>query len=138
MDLVWISSEQVADLRELTGSRCVPADVALRARIVLWSAEGQRRIAELAGVTPVTVDRCTARYAERGRPDWMLPLTFDATEKRWWSVTLFVLIERHRQCFERIQVSIHNPRLVMWHVRVECSGVLSGLAVSPCGLRFEP
>ena len=46
----------------------VPADVALRTRIVLWSAEGRRRkdIAELAGVVPRTVDRCKARYAQRG------------------------------------------------------------------------
>ncbi|WP_432984790.1 helix-turn-helix domain-containing protein [Streptomyces sp. CA-135486] len=42
--------------------------MALRARIVLWSGEGRRRkdIAELAGVAPLTVDRCKARYAERG------------------------------------------------------------------------
>lgn len=63
-----LSSEQIAELRELAGSRDVPADVARRARIVLWSGEGQRRkdIAELAGVAPLTVDRCKARYAERG------------------------------------------------------------------------
>lgn len=41
--------------------------MALRARIVLWSAEGRRRkdIAELAGVAALTVDRCKALYAER-------------------------------------------------------------------------
>lgn len=63
-----LSSEQMAELRELARSRDVPADVALRARIVLWSGEGRRRkdIAELAGVAPLTVDRCKARYAERG------------------------------------------------------------------------
>lgn len=63
-----LSSEQMAELRELAGSRDVPAVVALRARIVLWSAEGWRRkdIAELAGVAPLTVDRCKSRYAERG------------------------------------------------------------------------
>jgi transposase len=63
-----LSSEQMAELRELAGSRDVPAVVALRARVVLWSAEGRRRkdIAELAGVAPLTVDRCKARYAERG------------------------------------------------------------------------
>ncbi|WP_129306238.1 helix-turn-helix domain-containing protein [Streptomyces sp. L2] len=63
-----LSSEQMAELRELAGARDVPADVALRARIVLWSGEGRRRkdIAELAGVAPLTVDRCKARYAERG------------------------------------------------------------------------
>ncbi|MFF1605871.1 hypothetical protein ACFVYV_52765 [Streptomyces mirabilis] len=59
-----LSSEQTAELRGLAGSRDVPADVALRARIVLWSGEGRRRkdIAELAGVAPLTVDRCKARY----------------------------------------------------------------------------
>ncbi|MFF4094666.1 IS630 family transposase [Streptomyces sp. NPDC001834] len=63
-----LSSEQMAELRKLAASRDVPADVALRARIVLWSGEGRRRkdIAELAGVAPLTVDRCKARYAERG------------------------------------------------------------------------
>ncbi|MFD9286555.1 hypothetical protein ACFWD7_57445 [Streptomyces mirabilis] len=63
-----LSSEQMAELRELAGARDVPADVALRARIVLWSGEGRRRkdVAELAGVAPLTVDRCKARYAERG------------------------------------------------------------------------
>ncbi|WP_246040729.1 helix-turn-helix domain-containing protein [Streptomyces cadmiisoli] len=65
---VHLTSEQMAELRELAGSRDVPADVALRARIVLWSGEGRRRkdIAELAGVAPLTVDRCKTRYAERG------------------------------------------------------------------------
>jgi transposase len=63
-----LSSEQMDDLRELATSRHVSADVALRARIVLWSAAGVRRkdIAELAGVVPVTVDRCKARYAAQG------------------------------------------------------------------------
>ena len=63
-----LSSEQMVELRELAGSRDVSAVVALRARIVLWSGEGRRRrdIAELAGVAPLTVDRCKARYAERG------------------------------------------------------------------------
>ncbi|MFI6723691.1 helix-turn-helix domain-containing protein, partial [Streptomyces atratus] len=63
-----LSSEQMADLRELANSRHVTADLALRARIVLWSGEGRRRkeIAELAGVSPVTVDRCKARYAAQG------------------------------------------------------------------------
>jgi len=63
-----LSSEQLAELRELAGSRDVPSDVALRARIVPWSGEGRRRkdIAELAGVAPLTVDRCKTRYAERG------------------------------------------------------------------------
>ncbi|TKA09717.1 IS630 family transposase, partial [Actinacidiphila oryziradicis] len=45
--------EQIAELRELVNSRDVPAVVATRARIVLWSGEGRRRkdVAELAGVS---------------------------------------------------------------------------------------
>lgn len=48
-----LSSEQIADLREVANARHVSADVALRARIVLWSGEGRRRkgIAELGGET---------------------------------------------------------------------------------------
>ncbi|MGW5942651.1 helix-turn-helix domain-containing protein [Streptomyces celluloflavus] len=63
-----LSTEQLDALRELAASRHVSGDVALRARIVLWSGEGRRRkdIAELAGVSPVTVDRCKARYAAHG------------------------------------------------------------------------
>ncbi|MFD8463414.1 hypothetical protein [Streptomyces antimycoticus] len=50
------SSEQMAELRELAGSRDVPAVVVVRMRIVLWSAEGPRRkdSAELAGAAPLT------------------------------------------------------------------------------------
>ncbi|MEU6231276.1 helix-turn-helix domain-containing protein [Streptomyces sp. NPDC047042] len=44
------------------------ADVAVRARIVLWVGEGRRRkdIAELAGVSARTVDRTRVRYEEHG------------------------------------------------------------------------
>jgi len=60
--------ERAAELRELANSWDVPADMATRARIVLWSAEGRRRkdIAELLGVSLPTVDRWKARYAQRG------------------------------------------------------------------------
>ncbi|MEW1655575.1 helix-turn-helix domain-containing protein [Streptomyces sp. NPDC093707] len=60
--------EQAAELRELVGSRDVPADIAARGRIVLWAAEGRRRkdIAELLGVSLPTVDRWKRRYAEHG------------------------------------------------------------------------
>ncbi|WP_327249912.1 IS630 family transposase [Streptomyces sp. NBC_01320] len=60
--------EQAAELRELVSSRDVPADIATRGRIVLWSAEGRRRkdIAELLGVSLPTVDRWKRRYAEHG------------------------------------------------------------------------
>ncbi|MDT0343193.1 IS630 family transposase [Streptomyces litchfieldiae] len=63
-----LSSEQVAELRALAGSRDVPAVLALRARIVLWAGEGRRRkdIAEWAGVSAPTVDRWKRRYAELG------------------------------------------------------------------------
>ena len=68
VSVVDLSSEQAAELRELADSRDVSADVALRARVMLWSGEGRRRkdIAELAGVAPLTVDRWKARYVERG------------------------------------------------------------------------
>ncbi|MDJ0347672.1 IS630 family transposase [Streptomyces sp. H10-C2] len=60
--------EQVAELRVLASSRNVPADMATRARIVLWSGEGRQRkdIAELLGVSLPTVDRWKARYIQRG------------------------------------------------------------------------
>lgn len=63
-----LSVKQAAELRELTNSREVPADIATRARIVLWSGEGRRRkeIAELLGVSLPTVDRWKTRYARRG------------------------------------------------------------------------
>jgi len=65
---VDLSSEQIDELRELAGSRHAPADVVLRARLVLWAAEGRRRkdIAELAGVAPNTVDRAKVRYLAGG------------------------------------------------------------------------
>lgn len=63
-----LSVEQAAELRALVNSPDVPADMATRARIVLWSGEGRRRkdVAELLGVSLPTVDRWKARYAERG------------------------------------------------------------------------
>ncbi|GAQ51472.1 helix-turn-helix domain-containing protein [Streptomyces acidiscabies] len=63
-----VSSEQAAELRALAADRHVTADVALRARIVLWAGEGRRRkdIAELAGASARAVDRTRTRYAEHG------------------------------------------------------------------------
>ncbi|MFJ7767518.1 IS630 family transposase [Streptomyces sp. NPDC097107] len=63
-----LSLEQAAGLRELANSRDVPADIATRGRIVLWSSEGRRRkdIAALLGVSLPTVDRWKRRYAEAG------------------------------------------------------------------------
>ena len=65
---VTLTEDQAAELRALINSRDVPATVATRARIVLWSAEGKRRkdIAEWAVVSLPTVDRWLDRYAERG------------------------------------------------------------------------
>ncbi|MET8398338.1 IS630 family transposase [Streptomyces sp900116325] len=63
-----LSVEQAAELRELVNSRDVPAGIAMRGRIVLWSGEGRRRkdIAELLGVSLPTVDRWKTRYAGQG------------------------------------------------------------------------
>lgn len=60
--------KQDPELRALINSRDVPANVATRARIVLWRAEGRRRkdIAPPAGVDVKTVDRWLKRFAERG------------------------------------------------------------------------
>src|SRR3954452_1381929 len=57
-----------SELRALTNARGVSAVVATRARIVLWRAEGRRRmdVAELAGVSLPTVDRWEGRYAAEG------------------------------------------------------------------------
>jgi transposase len=57
-----------AELRALMNSRDVSAVVATRARIVLWMAEGRRRVdvAALAGVSLPKVDRWVDRYAEEG------------------------------------------------------------------------
>ncbi|TDC19608.1 helix-turn-helix domain-containing protein, partial [Streptomyces sp. 8K308] len=58
-----LSVKQVAELRELVSSWDVPADIATRGRIVLWSGEGHRRkdIAELLGISLPTVDRWKRR-----------------------------------------------------------------------------
>jgi transposase len=63
-----LSSEQMAELRELAGSRDVPPSWRFAHGSCCGRAEGRRRkdIAELAGVAPLTVDRCKARYAEWG------------------------------------------------------------------------
>jgi transposase len=65
---VVLTGEQVGELRAVVNSRDVPAVVATRARIVLWMAEGRRRmdVAELAGVSLPTVDRWVGRYAAAG------------------------------------------------------------------------
>jgi transposase len=67
-DGVVLTEEQVAELRAVVNSRDVPAVVATRARIVLWTAEGRRRkdIGQLAGVSLPTVDRWVDRYIRFG------------------------------------------------------------------------
>lgn len=57
-----------AELLALVKSREVSAAVATRARIVLWMAQGRRRVdvGELAGVSLPTVDRWVDRYAAEG------------------------------------------------------------------------
>src|SRR5215813_4620600 len=59
---------QRSELRALVNARDVSAAVATRARIVLWRAEGRRRmdVAVLAGVSLPTVDRWEDRYAAEG------------------------------------------------------------------------
>src|SRR5262245_28509052 len=66
--LVVLSDEQIAELRAVVNSRDVPAVVATRARIVLWTAEGRMRkdVGALAGVSLPTVDRWVERYARLG------------------------------------------------------------------------
>ncbi|MCM3923529.1 IS630 family transposase [Frankia sp. AiPs1] len=56
------------ELSALVNSREVPANVATRARIVLWHAEQtpKARIAELAGVSRPTVDLWLRRYEQGG------------------------------------------------------------------------
>ncbi|WP_235884219.1 IS630 family transposase [Saccharopolyspora elongata] len=65
---VELSTGEEAELRALTNSRDVPAQVATRARIVLWCAEGKRKkeVAVLAGVSRPTVDLWLQRYAADG------------------------------------------------------------------------
>jgi transposase len=68
--LVVLTDEQVAELRAVVNSRDVPAVVATRARIVLWTGEGRMRkeVGALAGVSLPTVDRWLARYEQFGLP----------------------------------------------------------------------
>lgn len=65
--------KQAAELRELVNSRDVPADIAMRARIVLWSGEGRRR-KDCRAARGVAADRgplegssCRARAGRSGR-----------------------------------------------------------------------
>ncbi|MER5700280.1 hypothetical protein ABT255_61310, partial [Streptomyces mirabilis] len=66
---VDLTSEQMEELRELAGSRDVPADVALRARIVLWSGEGRQGGCKFRDRVdhpyPAGVDAATAQARDR-------------------------------------------------------------------------
>ncbi|WP_051054247.1 helix-turn-helix domain-containing protein [Frankia sp. QA3] len=61
-------TERRAELSGLVNGRDTPANVATRARIVLWHADGlpKRRIAALAGVSRPTVDLWIGRYEADG------------------------------------------------------------------------
>lgn len=65
---VELTTGQEADLWALVRGRDVPARVAMRARIVLWRAEGRQKkeVAALAGVSRPTVDLWLSRYAADG------------------------------------------------------------------------
>ena len=65
---VILTDEQAAELRAVVNSRDVPAVVAIRARIVLWTAEGRMRkdVGALARVSLPTVDRWVDRYERFG------------------------------------------------------------------------
>jgi transposase len=65
---VELTADQRAELRALVNSAEVSALVATRARIVLWWAEGRRKveIASLAGVSRPTVDLWLARFDTDG------------------------------------------------------------------------
>lgn len=65
---VELTAEQTAELRAVANSRDVSGPVAIRARVVLWTAEGRMRkeIGELSGLSLPTVDRWVDRYIEHG------------------------------------------------------------------------
>ena len=63
-----LNEDQRIQLRTLVNSPGVSADVATRARIVLWHAENRPRkeVAELAGVSRPTVDLWVGRFMSEG------------------------------------------------------------------------
>ncbi|MFB9931842.1 helix-turn-helix domain-containing protein [Amycolatopsis halotolerans] len=66
--VVELTADEHAELRDLDNSPDVPATVGIRARIVLWRAEGRlkKEIADWAGVSRPTVDLWLTRYAADG------------------------------------------------------------------------
>lgn len=67
-DGVELTTSQQAELWDLVGSSDVSASVGMRARVVLWHAEGRLKkdVAVLAGVSRPTVDSWLSRYAAGG------------------------------------------------------------------------
>ena len=63
-----LSADARAELLKMVNSREVPANVAVRARLVLWWCEGYRKkdIARLAGLSRPTVDLWLDRYETDG------------------------------------------------------------------------
>jgi transposase len=63
-----LSDDARAELQHMANSRDVPANVAVRARLVLWWCEGYRKkdIARLAGLSRPTLDRWLGRYETDG------------------------------------------------------------------------
>ena len=63
-----LTIDQRAELQAVAKSANVPASVATRARIVLWSAEDRlkKQVAELAVVSRPTVDLWLGRYEAEG------------------------------------------------------------------------
>jgi len=62
------SAQQQAELRALIAAPDTPPDIANRARMVLLRGQGHtsRDVAALCGVSPPTVNRWVARFAEHG------------------------------------------------------------------------
>ncbi|WP_163553403.1 IS630 family transposase [Candidatus Frankia alpina] len=63
-----LSVEEIAELRDMINDRDLPANVATRARIVLWHAEHlpKKEIVRLAGVSLPTVNLWISRYGSEG------------------------------------------------------------------------
>ena len=66
--MVELAADERVELLSLVNSRDLPANVATRARIVLWYAEGlpKKEVAALAGVSRPTVDLWISRYETEG------------------------------------------------------------------------
>jgi hypothetical protein len=74
-----LSSEQQDELQDLMRSRDVPADVARRAQIVLWVAEGRRR-KDVADQLNALADEWTRAYLgiDEALREWVSEITSEA------------------------------------------------------------